>query len=119
MWSYEHLYLTCFCLFQSHNLASIFVPTKTKSLIISMVYFRGGQMRPIGKDITKHYQIACISMSYTLFAFCRLMFSMCLLFLFPDFVIVSPKNLRQRVWRFSDALPSALFGYNPPCSKVA
>ena len=26
MWSYEHLYLTCFCLFQSHNLASIFVP---------------------------------------------------------------------------------------------
>ena len=24
-------------------------------------------MRPIGKDITKHYQIACISMSYTLF----------------------------------------------------
>ncbi len=41
MWSYEHLYLTCFCLFQSHNLASIFVPTKAKSLIISMVYFRG------------------------------------------------------------------------------
>ena len=39
--------------------------------------------------------------------------------LFPDFVIVSPKNLRQRVWRFSDALPSALFGYKPPCSKVA
>ena len=37
----------------------------------------------------------------------------------PDFVIVSPKNLRQRVWRFSDALPSALFGYKPPCSKVA
>ena len=39
-------------------------------------------MRPIGKDITKHYQIACSSMSYTLFAFYRLMFSMCLLFLF-------------------------------------
>ena len=38
---------------------------------------------------------------------------------FPDFVIVSPKNLRQIVWRFSDALPSALFGYKPPCSKVA
>ena len=32
-------------------------------------------------------------MSYTLFAFCRLMFSMCLLFLFPDFVIVSPKYM--------------------------
>ena len=39
-------------------------------------------MRPISKDITKHYQIACSSMSYTLFAFYRLMFSMCLLFLF-------------------------------------
>ena len=26
-------------------------------------------MRPLGKDITKHYQIACSSMSYTLFAF--------------------------------------------------
>ena len=103
MWSYEHLYLTCFCLFQSHNLASIFVPIKAKSLIISMVYFRGGQMRPIGKDITKHYQIACISMSYTLFAFCRLMFSMCLLFLFPDFVIVSPKIF---VKEFGDFLMS-------------
>ena len=39
--------------------------------------------------------------------------------LFPDFVIVSPKNLRQRVLLFSDVLPSALFGYKPPCSKVA
>ena len=39
-------------------------------------------MRPISKDITKHYQIACSSMSYTLFAFYRLMFVMCLLFLF-------------------------------------
>ena len=37
----------------------------------------------------------------------------------PDFVIVSPKNLRQRVLLFSDVLPSALFGYKPPCSKVA
>ena len=39
-------------------------------------------MRPIGKDITKHYQIACSSMSDTLFAFYRLMFVTCLLFLF-------------------------------------
>ena len=39
-------------------------------------------MRPISKDITKHYQIACSSMSYTLFAFYRLMFSMCLFCLF-------------------------------------
>ena len=39
--------------------------------------------------------------------------------LFPDFVIVSPKNLRQRVLLFSDVLPSALFGYKPPCSEVA
>ena len=39
-------------------------------------------MRPIGKDITKHYQIACSSMSYTLFAFYRLMFIMCLFPLF-------------------------------------
>ena len=38
---------------------------------------------------------------------------------FPDFVIVSPKNLRQRVLLFSDVLPSALFGYKPPCSEVA
>ena len=40
-------------------------------------------------------------------------------FLPPDFVIVSPKILRQRVLLFSDVLPSALFGYKPPCSKVA
>ena len=38
---------------------------------------------------------------------------------FPDFVIVSPKNLHQRVWRFSDALPSTWFGCKPPCSEVA
>ena len=38
---------------------------------------------------------------------------------YPDFVIVSPKNLRQRVLLFSDVLPSALFGYKPPCSEVA
>ena len=44
MWSYEHLYLTCFCLFQSHNLVSIFVPIKAKPLIISIVYFRGGEV---------------------------------------------------------------------------
>ena len=37
----------------------------------------------------------------------------------PDFVIASPKNLRQRVWRFSDVLPSALFGCKPLCSEVA
>ena len=35
---------------------------------------------------------------------------------FPDFVIVSPKILHQRVWRFSDALPSTWFGCKPPCS---
>ena len=34
----------------------------------------------------------------------------------PDFVIVSPKILHQRVWRFSDALPSTWFGCKPPCS---
>ena len=39
-------------------------------------------MRRISKDIAKHYKIACGSMSYTLFAFYRLMFAMCLLFLF-------------------------------------
>ena len=39
-------------------------------------------MRQISKDITKHYQIACSSMSYTLFAFYRLMFPMCLFCLF-------------------------------------
>lgn len=41
-------------------------------------------MRPISKDITKHYQMACRSMSYTPFAFCGLMFSMCLFSLFLD-----------------------------------
>ena len=40
-------------------------------------------------------------------------------FFSPDFVIASPKNFRQRVWRFSDVLPSALFGCKPPCSEVA
>ena len=40
-------------------------------------------------------------------------------FLFPDFVIVSPKSLRQRVLLFSDVLPSALFGCKSPCSEVA
>ena len=39
-------------------------------------------MRRISKDITKHYQMACSSMSYTPFAFYRLMFIMCLLFLY-------------------------------------
>ena len=39
--------------------------------------------------------------------------------LFPDFVIVSPKNLHQRVLLFSDALPSAWFGCKPPCSEAA
>ena len=38
---------------------------------------------------------------------------------FPDFVIVSPKSLRQRVLLFSDVLPSALFGCKSPCSEVA
>ena len=41
-------------------------------------------MRCISKDITKHYQMACSSMSYTPFAFYRLMFSMCLFCLFLD-----------------------------------
>ena len=36
----------------------------------------------------------------------------------PDFVIASPKNLRQRVSRFFDALPSTWFAYKPPCSEV-
>ena len=37
----------------------------------------------------------------------------------PDFVIVSPKNLRQRVLLFSDVLLSALFGCKSHCSEVA
>ena len=36
----------------------------------------------------------------------------------PDFVIAYPKILHQRVLLFSDVLPSALFGYRPPCSEV-
>ena len=38
---------------------------------------------------------------------------------FTDFVIVSPKSLRQRALLFSDVLPSALFGCKSPCSEVA
>ena len=38
--------------------------------------------------------------------------------LFSDLVIASPKNLRQRVSRFFDTLPSTLFAYKPPCSEV-
>ena len=38
---------------------------------------------------------------------------------YPDFVLASPKKLRQRVLLFSDALPSALFGCKPPCSEAA
>ena len=37
----------------------------------------------------------------------------------PDFVIASPKNLHQRAWRFSDALPSTLSECIHPCSEVA
>ena len=37
----------------------------------------------------------------------------------PDFVIASPKNLHQRVWRFSDAFPSTLSECIHPCSEVA
>ena len=37
----------------------------------------------------------------------------------PDFVIAPPKNLHQRVWRFSDALPSTLSECIHPCSEVA
>ncbi len=48
--------------------------------------FQGGAQpndgAQISKDITKHYQMACSSMSYTPFAFYGLMFSMCLFPLF-------------------------------------
>ena len=37
-------------------------------------------------------------------------------FSLPDFVIASPKNPHQRVWRFSDALPSTLSECIHPCS---
>ena len=36
----------------------------------------------------------------------------------PDFVIAYPKNFHRRVWRFSDALPSARSVYKCPCSVV-
>ena len=63
-------------------------------------------MRPIGKDITKHYQIACNSMSYTLFAFYRLMFSMCLLFLFYGFFATCVvQDFTQRKTHVVDYLP--------------
>ena len=57
--------------------------------------------------------------------FNQLVFKLCIQYqltntlLIPDFVIVSPKNLRQRILLFSDVLPSAWFGCKPPCSEVA
>ena len=50
-------------------------------------FIRRSQIRRIGKDITKHYQMACSSMSYTPFAFYGLMFSMCLFCLFTAFLL--------------------------------
>ncbi len=44
--------------------------------------YQAAQQAGISKDITKHYQMACSSMSYTPFAFYGLMFSMCLFPLF-------------------------------------
>ena len=55
-------------------------------------------MRRISKGITKHYQMAGSSMSYTPFAFYRLMFIMCLLFLYLRlfcYIIVTRQNHRQ------------------------
>ena len=60
----------------------IFATRRRILLEINKNYFRGGQMRRISKDITKHYQMACSSMSYTPFPFYGLMFSMCLFCLF-------------------------------------
>ena len=60
----------------------IFATRRRILLEINKNYFRGGQMRRISKDITKHYQMACSSMSYTPFSFYGLMFSMCLFPLF-------------------------------------
>ena len=37
----------------------------------------------------------------------------------PDFVIASPKNLPQRVWRFSDALPSTVSECIHPDGKAS
>ena len=59
---------------------------------------------------------------FTFYPFYLLLFSTIIIFtllLFPDFVIASPKNLHQRVWRFSDALPSTLSECIHPCSEVA
>ena len=39
----------------------IFATRRCISLIINTDYFRGGQMRRISKDITKHYQMTCSS----------------------------------------------------------
>ncbi len=55
-------------------------------------------MRRISKDITKHYQMACSSMSYTPFAFYGLMFSMCLFCLFALFLLsLSAKKMKQGI----------------------
>ena len=64
------------------KICDIFATRRRILLKINKNYFRGGQMMPIGKDITKRNKMACNSMSYTPFAFYRLMFSMCLFCLF-------------------------------------
>ena len=55
-------------------------------------------MTPIGKDITKCNEIACSSMSYTLFVFYALMFAMLLLCPYLSHfcdIHVTRLNLRQ------------------------
>ena len=67
-------------------------------LIFNHNYFRGGQMTPIGKDITKRNKIACNSTSYTLFVFYALMFAMSLLCPYLSHfcnIHVTRLNLRQ------------------------
>ena len=38
-----------------------FVTPNANALIVNICRFRGGEIRPIGKDIITHYQIACNS----------------------------------------------------------
>ena len=43
------------------KICDIFATRRRILLKINKNYFRGGQMRRISKDITKHYQMACSS----------------------------------------------------------
>ena len=66
------------------KICDIFATRRRILLKINKNYFRGGQMRRISKDITKHYQMACSSGE--LHAICFLCPHVCYVFIMPLFI---------------------------------